>query len=1280
MTKRHHSSSLDFVAFSIGVLLVSAIAFAQRSTPTQLVQPGAAASDSFGNAVAVDGDTMVIGAPTDDIGSATDRGSVYVYRWIGTGWSLEATLLASDGAAGDQFGNSVAISANSIVVGAFGDDIGSNSNQGSAYVFVRSGTSWSQQAKLTVATGSANDQLGFDVAIAGNTVLLGAYQDDVGTNSNQGTAFVFVRSGSTWSQQAQLNANDGSANDQFGHSVALLEDTALVGAWNDDVGANANQGSAYVFVRSGVAWTQQAQLTAANGAADDLFSSSVALGPDVAVVGARSDDISTNTNQGSVSVFVRSGATWSQQTQLVATDGAANDRFGYSVAFEGDTIVVGADGDDLGSTSDQGSAYVYVRDQSGWRQQAKLEARDGATGDFLGVAVAIFGDTAIIGANRDDAAGIIDSGSAWVFSRFGGTWLDDDLQLLAFDGTAGDNFGSAVAIEGDTLVVGASLEDILGDPDRGAAYVFVRAGSSWIHQAKLTASDGGVGDQFGTSVAIQGDTIIVGAHLDDVVASPDHGSAYVFVRVGTTWSQQAKMTASDGMPGDLFGSATAIFGDTAVIGAYSDDIASNPGQGSAYVFVRSGSSWSLQTKLTAVDGGAFERFGRSVAMTQDAIVVGADFDDIGTNLSQGSAYVFRYSGTSWYQEAKLLASNGRGGDLFGGSVAMSGESIIVGARGASRTQGLGAAYVFTRSIYGVWQEEAELGSQNGLSSDEFGYSVGLSGNLAIVGAPTDTVGGTASQGSAHAFVRTGTTWMRMPMLTLAGGAANDYFGWAVAVSGDTIAVSALLDDVGSNADQGSIMVFERPAGDFAVANNDSTGMAFTSLSSALVTAQSGHQITSSEAAFWDIISLSTVGRSISIRSSGDIRSTSASTIDLGGSSILAAPADARVEIHGNLRSSSLASVDIEAGTFSLGSRGVMTARSGSSLTIRALTTRLDGQTRLEQAASLTILGNATAYGPTTCTFNAAITTEGVFTNADAFTLSSGSVSTPLLWNQLQLNVFGTSAVFGSYTNDVGATTTVRSGTLFVFGSLTNLGTIVGSICSNCLGSPPNLDVGGSLSLGSSSYLLMPFDESVIRVGGHFDCAIDSSARFDMSLASIELQGAGGEQLLEVMSVDLGPSALGLDRTITGHFPIKHISVGPAPSTVRLLDTHDNDNFGQSSSEAIYVDTLIIHAGSRLINTSCRVYYNTLINNGTVDLPGNLVQIGTPLCVADLDDGSFTGTPDGGVTIDDLLYYLFVFEQGDLSADVDDGSFTGTPDGGVTIDDLLYFLQRFEQGC
>jgi len=382
----------------------------------------------------------------------------------------------------------------------------------------------------------------------------------------------------------------------------------------------------------------QQKLLAATWAANDCFGYRVALDGDTLVVGAPC----ANWGQGSVYVFTRNGATWTQQQKLIADDGAAGDSFGSTVTLDGDTLAVGAEWDGIGANAYQGSAYVFTRSGATWTQQQKLIADDGAYGDNFGTAVAVNGDTLVVGANRATIGANIDQGSVYVFTRSGATWTQQQ-KLIANDGAVYENFGQAVALKGDTLVVGVQWDDIGANGSQGSAYVFTRSGATWILQQKLIANDGAESDNFGFAVSLDGDTLAVGARSATIGANWEQGSAYVFTRSGAMWTQQQKLIANDGAVGDFFGYAVALDGDLLVVGASNDDNGANANQGSAYVFTLSGSTWTQQQKLIANDGAKDDGFGIAVALSGHTFVVGSAGDDIGVNLDQGSAYVFTHS-------------------------------------------------------------------------------------------------------------------------------------------------------------------------------------------------------------------------------------------------------------------------------------------------------------------------------------------------------------------------------------------------------------------------------------------------------------------------------------------------------------------------------------------------------------------------------------------------------------------------------------------------------------
>jgi hypothetical protein len=382
----------------------------------------------------------------------------------------------------------------------------------------------------------------------------------------------------------------------------------VIGAYgDDDLGDEA--GAAYVFIRdsSGV-WTQQQKLTASDGAEDDRFGWAVSVNGDTLVVGRESWDFFAPP-PGAAYVFTRdSNGVWSEQQILTAFDGEAGDYFGEALSVNLDTIVIGADGDDdMGSSS--GSAYVFVRDSSGyWNLQQKLIASDGVQYDSFGNVVDVDGDTAVIGNSGlyyDAEGNAVQDGGAYAFTRdSNGIWTEQILDPNVNVET--EWYGKSVAVNGDTIAVGA-----YGDSDvdvfAGAVYLFNRDTTTgvWSVQQKVTASDGGYNDKLGFSVDLDGDNLVAGAYTDDDNGT-DAGSAYVFTRdANGVWNEQLKLLSSDGVDYDFFAFSVGISGSSVLSGAYFNDPASGINSGAGYVFETQSSVEGPDISLapTAVDFG-----------------------------------------------------------------------------------------------------------------------------------------------------------------------------------------------------------------------------------------------------------------------------------------------------------------------------------------------------------------------------------------------------------------------------------------------------------------------------------------------------------------------------------------------------------------------------------------------------------------------------------------------------------------------------------------------------
>jgi hypothetical protein len=751
----------------------------------------------------------------------------------------------------------------------------------------------SQQAYVKASNTGASDFFGESAAVSDNTVVIGARLEDsnaTGVNGNQanndatdsGAAYVFKRSGGTWSQQAYLKASNSEAFDYFGYSVAISGDTIVVGAPYE--GSNAigiggdqanneavNSGAAYVFTRSAGTWSQQAYLKASNTGASDFFGGSVAISGDTIVVGAKLEDTDAPAllvDSGAAYVFTRSAGTWSQQAYLKASNADASDFFGDSVAISGDTIVVGAFGEDSSATGidgdganndafHSGAAYVFTRSGANWTEQAYLKASNSGVEDYFSYAVAISGDTIVVGAEgeKSNATGVNGdqadnsatfSGAAYVFTRSAGIW-SQQAYLKASNTGAFDSFGHSVTISGDTVIVGAHGEasnatGVNGDGGNnsvsgsGAAYVFRRSAGIWSQQAYLKASNPDASDWFGTSVAVSGYTIVVGATGEASNAlgvngdptnsdAKDAGAAYVFydsacieppfsdVAVDHPFCAEIKWMREEGI--------STGFTD----GTYRPSIAVTRQAMSAFMARLVGAALVPCVEPPFSDVPISHPFCEEIQWMRDE-GISTGFNDgtyrpsIAVTRQAMSAFMQRLSGQPLpplAQHAYAKASNTGAGDAFGISVALSGDTLVIGAPYEDSTEDTvadsGAVYVFTR-VNGAWSQQALLRASNAEAIDWFGWSVAIDGDTIVIGAPnedsaTTLVNGDAANntafdaGAAYVFTRSAGTWSQQAYLKASNTGAGDHFGHSVAISGETIVVGAPAEDSNATGVDGS---------------------------------------------------------------------------------------------------------------------------------------------------------------------------------------------------------------------------------------------------------------------------------------------------------------------------------------------------------------------------------------------------------------------------------------------------------------------------------------------
>jgi hypothetical protein len=664
---------------------------------------------------------------------------------------------------------------------------------------------------------------------------------------DRGAVYPIVIDPAITNESVKLTSSDGHEDQVFGWSVAVDGDTLVVGAPFDyQVGHLA--GAAYVFRREGSDWVQEAKLLPDDLDSQDLLGWSVAVEGDTVLIGSLDSDIAFRA--GSVYVFERLGGSWIQQAKLVSSDAAENDYFGTSVDLSEDTAVVGAWADDAHGT-DSGAAYVFTRDGQSWVQEAKLTPDDAARGDGFGLAVAISGETLVVGSSSGG------SGTAYFFKRDGTIWSQQD-RVVASDARLEDGFGSALDISGERAVVGAWGNDALGG-DAGAAYVFVRDGSSWTEEARLIGSGQRSYDHFGTSVSLVGDVAVVGASLAGQQGVEQAGAAYAFVRTDT-WHELTTLLASDRQSEDDFGFSVSVSGSTAVVGARGDDdLGFNAG--SVYVF-----DLDLQNEPPHADAGIDETvectgaLGAPVTLdgshsvdpdstpgTRDDIVRYQWLERIGQPdevlLGEGevlNAHLLtavhvitlrvtdRFGVTDEVQVTKtvtgecaparesfeLISDDGRRGDRFGADVAFSDGRIVVGASRADVVgTDSGAAYVYAQ-VGDTWIQEAKLRGDDLSPFGWFGSSVAIRGRTLVVGAPLAD-GVVVDSGAAYVFERStdDEVWNQAVKLIPDHGMAFEAFGWDVALSDDTAVVGAYsARDRGTDA--GSVYVFTRSGGNW----------------------------------------------------------------------------------------------------------------------------------------------------------------------------------------------------------------------------------------------------------------------------------------------------------------------------------------------------------------------------------------------------------------------------------------------------------------------------------
>lgn len=707
--------------------------------------PGA--GDAFGMSVGLSDGSIIVGADGEDSSAtgvngngsnnaAVDSGAAYVFVRSGTTWMYQAYLKASNTGAGDRFGCSVGISGPNAVVGAWGEDgdaqgtssnpnDNSNPDTGAAYAFRYSGT-WTQLAYLKDAHPRAPSQIwgedepewfGKSVAISGDTLAIGApnkFHNILTSLAGAaiGAVYVYVRNGSNWTEQAFLSSLSPQINGALNAPVALSDHLLATGHVNASMTSDAHSRSVFVFYRSGTSWSLQ---TVLQDQTEFQMDCAVAVSGSTVVTGnswESSASTGINGNPNDTSAY-GAGAVTTRRLE----SGTAEDHFGLSVDVDGETAIVGALDHDYVLVPNAGKAWIFRRTGTTWNVEAGLTNLEPQAHDRFGVAVAVSGNRAVVGADYDDERNTlgnlkVDCGSATVFGRdANGVWTRQ--VKLSADAASGDSFGRSVAIDASTTVVGAP------GASSGNGKVMTYANGGWFAQA-LSPTSAQAGALFGFSVAVSGQRIIVGAPRTDVSSGAvvDAGKIYYF-KTGIFGLWEA-----DGSNGPILANACAGFsvaldGDVAVVGCsgpagWAGGTSDSGRTGRAFVVTHNGTSWNSSFQYldaTGLPAGAW--FGMSVAVENSIIAVGA----FGNGVLTGKVRIFQREGTAWVKQPDLSVAGGESDNAYGVSVALSGDTLLVGGYGADSNwinAGMAWAYRITGGATGVPVLTLALSGSNAL--------------------------------------------------------------------------------------------------------------------------------------------------------------------------------------------------------------------------------------------------------------------------------------------------------------------------------------------------------------------------------------------------------------------------------------------------------------------------------------------------------------------------------------------------------------------------------------
>ena len=760
--------------------------------------PGA----NFGYSIHQSGLRAVVGAP----GSTDTAGAVYVFKNLGNGWDLEAKLTDHNGEPGDGFGSSVAVTSSSVLVGAWGDSE-HGVQTGTVHEFKLNGSQWDWTRQLQPQNANIFSNFGASMKVAGNWLFVGAPNDTVHV-PRCGSVQVFEKVSGEYQFSHRLAPSNLAEDDGFGRSLAVNNTQLAVAAPYRNLFAGTT-GEVFIYEKETVfggnqEWRVQQSLGVFGA---ESFGRGLDWAGERLAVGAPLTDGGGN-SRGAVYLYEKQGSTWAVQDTIFGQNDL--ERLGSSVSmdgipFTGLRILAGAPSG-FGTNFATGIAYIYLYDTqtSTWNVESTLLPTYGEFNGEFGYTTHLIGTSAWVG-SKWRSEGYFSKGKVDLFSRSGNQWSLDN-SLYGQDRDAGDHAGFSVAIEDGLAVIGVPSDDDTFQ-DGGSAWVYRDAGAVWFPVTRLGGGENGHAlGNFGSSVAIDGETIVVGADQETGSAFFS-GSAHVFEgNLQDGWEETAVLIPSDAVQSQRFGAAVAVDGDAVVVGATA---AKSGGltTGAAFVYRKSApATWSFEQKLTGANSAHLDRFGRSVDILGSVVAVGAPgANPLGTDT--GEVRIFRHNGNMWSESDLLVKAHDTSYTNFGKSVALDANRLFVGSPGDFGSKGLAQIYTYNGAN---WIAGHEFTLDGGSPGDRFGEAVDMEGDRLLVGAPGST-SPTDNGGQAVLFQRSGPDWLQTELVPTDLG-MFDAFGTSVAISGQEFLVGAPNQDI-DNYDEGASYLFKVEAPD-----------------------------------------------------------------------------------------------------------------------------------------------------------------------------------------------------------------------------------------------------------------------------------------------------------------------------------------------------------------------------------------------------------------------------------------------------------------------------------